>query len=148
MWPCSVVLGKVCVDKGHQRGSARKGGLVLRLCCVPDQMLAAYLRIRNILPRMPRSVWDCESDCLIVSLVWCIRQGALSRFIKRDGHGASSVQGKHLVFEKRAVCSFRIEMQVPKGSLYWRHIAPSQRPVSELRPDVSRPGARQGWVAG
>ena len=104
MWPCSVVLGKVCVDKGHQRGSAGKGGLVLRLCCVPDQMLAAYLRIRNILPRMPRSVWDCESDCLIVSLVWCIRQGALSRFIKRDGHTVHLVYKENTWSLKRGLC--------------------------------------------
>lgn len=59
------IPGEVCVDQGHQRGSARKG----RLHRVPDYMFAAYLCIKNILPQVLHSALNCKLDHLIVSLV-------------------------------------------------------------------------------
>lgn len=140
VWPSAVTLGKVCVDQGHQRIPAREGGPVLLHHCIPDHVFTAYLCTENILAQMLYSVLNCRFGCPIVSLVWHICQEALSSFIKRDEHGASGLR-EHLVFEERAVCSSRFEMQVPKGLIYWRHISPTQRCVSELRQDVSCPWA-------
>lgn len=146
--PRPVVQRKACVDGGHRRGSARKGGLALQLCCVPSHMLTVCLCTKNVLPLMPHGALNCELGCLAVSLVWCVCQGAFSGFAERDGHGASSSQGKRLVFEKRAVCPRRFEMQVPKGSLYWRHVSPSRSLGPELRQHVLCPRSRQRWAAG
>lgn len=128
------------VDQRFQRGSARKGGPVLRLCYVPDHMFAGYLFFKNILAQM--------LPCVGL-------QVRLPHFFPWPGVNASkpcrvSLQGMATVCPvyrentwslKRAMCSSRFEMQVPKGLLYWRHISPSQRLVSELRQDVSCPWA-------